>query len=152
MHTIESYFAKKTRRQRRHENGMEMASYFHIRMLPRHFHVVFDVASCLLNLSNRELGQETFLSARASARSKSRRYRWRMMASAVLVWNQQRQSFSFHVRDLKRERLTPSFAIYNDSVYFRLTSVLTKRRLLKLSIIIRKTRIFHHAASYIKTH
>ena len=28
-----------------------MASYFHIWMLPRHFHVVFDVASCLLNLS-----------------------------------------------------------------------------------------------------
>ena len=33
---------------------------------------------------------------------------------------------SFHVRDLKRERLTPSLAIYNGAVYFRLTSVLTK--------------------------
>ena len=40
-----------TRRQRRRENGVDMASYFHIWMVPRHFHVVFDVASCLLNLS-----------------------------------------------------------------------------------------------------
>ena len=74
----------------------------------------------------RELKQATFLS---SAGSKPRRYRWRVMASAVLVWNQQRQSFSFNVRDFKRERLTPSFAIYNDAVYFRLTSVLTKTSL-----------------------
>ena len=41
------------------------------------------------------------------------------MVSVVLVLNQQRQSISFHVRDFKLERLTPSFAIYNDAVYFR---------------------------------
>ena len=34
------------------ENGVEMASYFHIWMSPGHFHVVLDVASCYLNLSN----------------------------------------------------------------------------------------------------
>ena len=33
----------------------------------------------------RELKQATFLSARTSTGSKPRRYRWRMMASAVLV-------------------------------------------------------------------
>ena len=31
---------------------LEMASYFHIWMSPGHFHVVLDVASCYLNLSN----------------------------------------------------------------------------------------------------
>ena len=40
-----------TRRLRRRENGVEMASYFHIWMSPGHFHVVLDVASCFLNLS-----------------------------------------------------------------------------------------------------
>ena len=35
--------------------------------------------------SNRELKQATFLSTRSSAGSKPHRYRWRMMASAVLV-------------------------------------------------------------------
>ena len=39
-----------TRRLRRRENGMEMASYFHIWMSPGHFHVVLDVASCYLLL------------------------------------------------------------------------------------------------------
>ena len=34
---------------------------------------------------NRELKQATFLSTRTAAGSKLRRYRWRMMASAVLV-------------------------------------------------------------------
>ena len=34
---------------------------------------------------NRELKQATFLSTRTGAGSKLRRYRWRMMASAVLV-------------------------------------------------------------------
>ena len=77
----------------------------------------------------REFKQATFLSTRTSAGNKLRRYRWRVMASAVLVWNQQRQSFSFRVCDFKRERLTPSFGIYNDAVYFRLTSVLTKTSL-----------------------
>ena len=81
----------------------------------------------LLKPKSRELKEATFLSTRTSAGSKSRRYRWRVMASAVLVWNQQRQSFSFHVRDFKREQLTPSFAIYNDAVYFRLTSVSKSR-------------------------
>ena len=71
----------------------------------------------------RELKQATFLSTRTPTGSKSRRYRWRMVVSAVLVLNQQRQSISFQVRDFKRERLTPSFAIYNDTIYFRLASV-----------------------------
>ena len=75
---------------------------------------------------NRELKQETFLSTRTPTENKSRRYRWRMIVSAVLVLNQERQSISFHVRDFKRERLMPSFAIYSEAVYFRLTSVLTK--------------------------
>ena len=39
----------------------------------------------ILNQLNRELKQVTFLSTRTSAGSKSRRYRWRMMASAVLI-------------------------------------------------------------------
>ena len=34
---------------------------------------------------NRELKQATFLSTRTSAGSKLRRFRWRMMASVVLV-------------------------------------------------------------------
>ena len=34
---------------------------------------------------NRQLKQATFLSTRTSTGSKPRRYRWRMMASAVLV-------------------------------------------------------------------
>ena len=39
-----------------------------------------------LSLFNfRELKQATFLSTRTAAGSKLRRYRWRMMASAVLV-------------------------------------------------------------------
>ena len=79
---------------------------------------------------NRELTLATFLSTRTPTGSKLRCYRWRIMVSAVLVLNQERQSIdSFHVRDFKRERLTPSFAIYNDAVYFRLTSVLTKTSL-----------------------
>ena len=78
---------------------------------------------------NSELKQATFLSTRTAAGSKLRRYKWRMMASAVLVWNQQRQSVNFHVHDFKQERLTPSFAIYNDATYFRLPSVLTKTSL-----------------------
>ena len=49
--------------------------------------------------ANRELKQATFLSTRTPTESKSRRYRWRMIVSAVLVLNQQRQSISFHVRD-----------------------------------------------------
>ena len=40
-----------TRRLGRRENGVEMASYFHVWMTPGHFHVVLDVASCYLNLS-----------------------------------------------------------------------------------------------------
>ena len=36
-------------------------------------------------VDTRELKQATFLSTRTSAGSKSRRYRWQMMASAVLV-------------------------------------------------------------------
>ena len=67
----------------------------------------------------RELKQAMFLSTRTSTGSKSRRYRWRMMVSTVLVLNQQRQSISFHVRDFERERLMPSFAIYNGAIYFR---------------------------------
>ena len=78
---------------------------------------------------NRELKQATFLSTRTPTGSKSRRYRWRMMVPAVLVLYQQRQSISFHVRDFKQERLTPSFTIYNDVVYFRLTSMLAKTSL-----------------------
>ena len=39
----------------------------------------------LCGLLNRELKQATFLSIRTAAGSKLRRYRWRMMASAVLV-------------------------------------------------------------------
>ena len=35
--------------------------------------------------SNRELKQATFLSTRTAAGSELRRYRWRMMATAVLV-------------------------------------------------------------------
>ena len=68
-------------------------------------------------------------STRTEAGNKLRCYRWRMMESAVLVWNQQRQSVNFHVHDFKQERLTPSFAIYNDATYFRLPSVLTKTSL-----------------------
>ena len=42
---------------------------------------------------NREFKQATFLSARTVAGSELRRYRWRMMASAVLViWNRERES------------------------------------------------------------
>ena len=102
----------------------------------------FLLTSAVLSLQGgdiREIKQATLLSTRTSAGSKSRRYRWRMMASAVLVWNQQRQSFSFHVRDFKRERLTPSFAIYNDAVYFRLTSV-SKSRYYKERQVDRKKR------------
>ena len=33
------------------ENGVEMASYFHIWMSPGNIHVLLDVASCYLNLS-----------------------------------------------------------------------------------------------------
>ena len=62
------------------------------------------------------LKQATFLPTRTPTGSKSRCYRWRMIVSAVLVLNQQRQSISFHVRNFKREGLTPSFAIYNDAV------------------------------------
>ena len=40
---------------------------------------------CSRKADNRELKQATFLSTRTSAGSKSRRYRWRVMASAVLV-------------------------------------------------------------------
>ena len=47
----------KTRRLRRRENGMAMASCFHIWMSPGHFHVVFDVASCCLNQSIICIGQ-----------------------------------------------------------------------------------------------
>ena len=83
----------------------------------------------MIKLYNRELKQATFFSTRTAAGRKLHRYRWRMMASAVLVWNQQRQSVNFHVHDFKRERLTPSFAIYNDATYFRLPSVLTKTSL-----------------------
>ena len=82
---------------------------------------------CILDI--RELKQATFLSTRTPTGSNSHRYKWRIMVSAVLFLNQQRQSISFHVRDFKRERLTPSFAIYNDAVYFRLTSVLAKTSL-----------------------
>ena len=50
-----------TRRQRRRENGvifpyMDVATPF-----LRHFHVVFDVASCLLNLSNNNLKWNTHI-------------------------------------------------------------------------------------------
>ena len=38
-----------------------------------------------LQTSNSELKQATFLSTRTAAGSKLRRYRWRMLASAVLV-------------------------------------------------------------------
>ena len=41
--------------------------------------------SKLDNSINKELKQATFLSTRTVAGSKLRRYRWRMMASAVLV-------------------------------------------------------------------
>ena len=41
------------------------------------------IAAAYMNI--RELKQATFLSTRTSAGSKPRRYRWRMMASAVLV-------------------------------------------------------------------
>ena len=34
-------------------------------------------------------------------------------------------TFNFHVHDFKQERLTPSFAIYNDATYFRLPSALS---------------------------
>ena len=40
----------------------------------------------------RELKQVTFLSTRTAAGSKLRPYRWRMMASAVLVCNRERES------------------------------------------------------------
>ena len=39
------------------------------------------------------------------------------------------QLVNFHVHEFKRERLAPSFAIYNDASYFRLPSVLTKTSL-----------------------
>ena len=45
------------------------------------------------------------------------------------LMTQQRQSVNFHFHDFKQERLTPSFAIYNDATYFRLPSVLTKTSL-----------------------
>ena len=83
--------------------------------------------------ANRELKQATFLSTRTSTGSKPRRYRWRMMASAVLVWNHERESWMTTVADFKRERLTPSLAIYNGAIYFRRTSVLTKTSPAKLS-------------------
>ena len=44
-------FENTTRRLRRRENGVEMASYLHIWMSPGHFHVVLDVALCFLNVS-----------------------------------------------------------------------------------------------------
>ena len=67
-------------------------------------------------MHNRELKQVMYLSTRAPAGSKSSRYRWRMMASDVLVSSQERQSMNFDVLDLKQELLTPSsFAIYNGS-------------------------------------
>ena len=85
------------------------------------------VATCaFLAVYIRELKQATFLSTRTSTGSKPRRYRWRMMSSAVLVWNHERESWMTAVADFKRERLTPSLAIYNGAIYFRLTPVLTK--------------------------
>jgi hypothetical protein len=39
----------------------------------------------------------------------------------------------FNVRDFKLERLWPSLAIYNGSIYFRSAFVNQQRRLLKLS-------------------
>ena len=59
----------------------------------------------------RELKQATFLSTRTSTGSKPRRYRWRMVASAVLVWNHERESWMTAVVDFKRERLTPLSSI-----------------------------------------
>ena len=73
-------------------------------------------------VGNRELKQATYLSTRTPTRSKSSRYRWRMMA--VFVWNQERKSsFLTTVLDLKRELLMQSLAIYNVSTDFRLASV-----------------------------
>ena len=51
-----------------------------------------------------------YLSIRAPAGGKLSRYGWGMMASAVLVSNQERQSSLTAALDLKQELLTPSFA------------------------------------------
>ena len=53
---------------------------------------------------NRELKQATFLSTRTPTGNKSRRYRWRMIVSAVLVLNQERQTIS------QGGKLKPCFA------------------------------------------
>ena len=44
--------ANTTRRQRRRENGVATFIYGNMTPFPRHSHVLFDVAWCLLNLSN----------------------------------------------------------------------------------------------------
>ena len=45
--------SKTTRKWR--GNGVATSIYGNMTLFPRHFHVVFDVASCLLNLSNNGL-------------------------------------------------------------------------------------------------
>ena len=54
------------------------------------------------------------------------------MTPAVPVCIQERQSSMTAVFYLKRELLTPSFAMYNDSTYFQVASVLTKTSLAKV--------------------
>ena len=65
MHRTSCFFnrdlANTMRPQRRRENGVDVASYFHMWMLPRHFHVVFDVASCLRYLSNVKPGYHAYI-------------------------------------------------------------------------------------------
>ena len=80
-------------------------------------------------VGNRELKLLTHLSKRTPTGSKTSRYRWRMMASAVVLWNNERQSLSTVVLAMKRELLTSSLAIYNFSTDFRLASVLAKTSL-----------------------
>ena len=101
----------------------------------------YNLNSFVPDISIRELKQATFLSTRTSAGSKSRRYRWRVVVSAVLVWNQQRQSFSFHVRDSNEN----GWRHHSPSITTRFTSgwrpCWQKHRLLKLSIIRRVRRM-----------
>ena len=52
VHIYNRDLASTTRRQRRRENGVATSIYGNMTPYLRHFHVVSDVASCLLSLSN----------------------------------------------------------------------------------------------------
>ena len=53
----------------------------------------------------RELKQATFLRTRTPTGSESSRYWWRVMATAVLVWNHEPETSLTAVLDFKQERL-----------------------------------------------